>query len=195
MQNPEGGNRMKKLDFTFCFLLLLSVLFSGCTKKTTDSNHSEDAAYESSVVKNLYEGEDHIQAVLYFADSDMDCLKAEEREISISLTDSFPLCLVNALISGPSEEGLRRILPESGTVLSAQIRDGICYLDLAEDCFDTYIGTDLQEKLVVFSIVNTITQLPAVDKVQILKNGVKCKYYYASVRIDEPLGAESELIQ
>ena len=188
---------MSKSDFrifrTGCLLLLIFLL-SGCTKQDKPSGLS-DPEIDAAAVVNLYEGEDRIEAVLYFADQEMTCLKAEKRAISMPLTESFPVCLVNALMQGPSSNNLSGILPETGTVLSAQIRDGICFLNLAEDCFETYIGTDLQEKLAVFSIVNTITQLPAVDQVQILKNGERCTYYYASVQIDEPLAAQSELIQ
>ncbi len=171
--------------YKYAFLLLLVLALGGCSPRQASS--ATQAELSDDTVRNLYTEEDVISADLYFASEDMSSLVAENRALTMRLTDSFPACLVQALIDGPLEEGHQPLLPSDGQVLSAVVRDGICYLDLSASVFEPFIGTDAQEEMIVSSIVNTITQLPSVNEVMILMEGQKRQYYYASVRIDGPI--------
>lgn len=169
----------------YAILLLLLLALSGCGSR--QASDAGQVRISDDTVQNLYTEDDVISADLYFASKDMSSLVVENRALTMKLTDSFPACLVQALIDGPQEEGHQSLLPENGQVLSAEVRDGTCYLDLSASVFEPYIGTDAEEKLIVSSIVNTITQLPSVNEVMILMEGQKRQFYYASVRIDGPI--------
>ena len=72
--------------------------------------------------------------------------------------------VINRLIQGPFEDGYFRTLPANLQVISISVKDKICYVN-----FDSSFLTDalsIDGNLIVYSIVNSLTELPDVQRVQ-----------------------------
>jgi len=75
--------------------------------------------------------------------------------------------IIELLLMGPSDETRARIIPEETSLLGVELKGNIVHLDLSEDFVrDQNLGEE-QEKKIVRSIVNTLTELIEVDGVKI----------------------------
>ena len=108
--------------------------------------------------------------VLYFANDDL-LLSQEVREVETKSTETIEKQIVQELLNGPTQEGLSRTIPENTGIISVETKDRICYVNLSRE-FSESMNTMLDEQLKVYSLVNSLTELSEVDKVQILIEGV-----------------------
>lgn len=106
---------------------------------------------------------------LYFANEDL-LLSKEVRAVETKSTDSVEKQIIQELLNGPDEDGLSRTIPADTRVISVETKDNICYVNLSRE-FGESMNTMLEEQLKVYSLVNSLTELPGVDKVQILMEG------------------------
>ncbi len=116
---------------------------------------------------------------LYFASSDGFGLKKETRTVHYSSNISMDKLVVEQLLAGPKTSGLQGIIPSGTRLVTVSTVDGICYVSLSENFKNQ--NPEISEAVVLYSIVNSLTELPDVDKVQISINGDttgKCRYEY-----------------
>ena len=74
-------------------------------------------------------------------------------------------------MAGPSGKiaGLYRTVSPDTKILSVMTKDGICYVNLDSN-FLTVVNNVTMD-VAIYSIVNSLTELQGVDRVQILVNG------------------------
>lgn len=119
---------MKKiLSVLLCFVLAFT--FVGCGKE-----------YTTRSVK------------LYFLDENMN-YAVEMREIK---AENVWKAMVEELVKGPRITELTNPLKGEIKVLSAEIVDGICVVDLSEEFRTNNTGGTFTESLAIYSIVNTL---------------------------------------
>lgn len=114
-----------------------------------------------SIIKN-----NSIEVTLYFANEAGDMLKDKKVSIEYNNNSTLEKNIVEALISGPKEEGYYRTVPENVTVLDAFTRNGICYV-----YFDSAMRDGLftvNDDVMIYSIVNSLSELTYISKVQII---------------------------
>lgn len=116
---------------------------------------------------------------LYFADKDGSGLVEETRVVYHSSNISMEKLVMEQLIKGPNITGAQATIPAGTKLINVAVVDRICYISLDE----TFLNQNLEisEQAVLFSIVNSVTQLSNVEKVQISINGDtsgKCRYAY-----------------
>ena len=109
--------------------------------------------------------------VLYFADSSGKILVREQRTIRI--TDKQPLeqYIVNELIKGPESKELSAVLTSDSGLISAETNDGTCFVNFKANFVDKNTGSEDQERLAVYAVVNALTELENVRSVQFLVEG------------------------
>lgn len=107
---------------------------------------------------------------LYFADEGGTTLKKQTREIHYSSNISLEKLVIEQLIEGPKGRKLKETLPSTTRLINISVVDGICYLNF-DSTFRNGINNELTEDVVLYSIVNSLTSLATVDKVQISING------------------------
>lgn len=106
---------------------------------------------------------------LYFANEDGDALVEYLKDITYTGTGSLEELILEELLAGPEEIGMYRTIPE-GTVLNkVEMKEGICYVDFNQKFMDKISG--LSDEVVIYSIVNTLVELPYIKQVQFLING------------------------
>ena len=84
-------------------------------------------------------------------------------------TSSMEQLIVEQLIAGPEQEGLRPVLPEGLKVLNLSVNDSVCYINFDATFLEGV--TDVSEYLPIYAIVNSLTELTTVTRVRILVNG------------------------
>lgn len=99
----------------------------------------------------------------------------------------LPFLALTELMRGPSPgSDLRPILPRDTVVNSVKIRGGVAYADLGGGVTRLNVGSE-GEAMVVAAIVNTLTQFPGVNRVQILVGGARVESLAGHVDVSVPL--------
>ena len=112
---------------------------------------------------------------VYFANEDGDALVESNLKITYDGTVSTERLILEQLMEGPVLGEMQAVIPK-GTVLNkVTIRDGICYVDFNEKFMETRKG--ITAEVAVYSVVNSLTELSNVYKVQFLINGSTRKNY------------------
>lgn len=126
-----------------------------------------------------------VKVILYFADITGNKLVPEEREVTISEAEPLTVLALKELVSGPKNTSSVATIPIGTKVLSAEVKDGVCYADFSAELVEKHAGGSTAEILTIYSIVNTLTALEGVDKVQFLING-KIKDVFGNLLFSEP---------
>ncbi|MGI5970326.1 MAG: GerMN domain-containing protein [Oscillospiraceae bacterium] len=129
---------------------------------------------------------------LYFAMADNDYLAAERQTLVAAQSDSVERYVIEELLKGPKSGKLKSAVPEGTGLRSITTEKGICYVDLSSDFLERYPNDARNELLAVYSIVNSLTSLSNIKKVQILVEGETCGKKL-NLNLDMPLGANKYL--
>ena len=108
---------------------------------------------------------------LYFYDDSINDLATEIIKIdSKKLLEKPEKQLIEFLIEGPKDENLTKLIPENTKLLNTEIKKDILYVDFSEEFIDVDAGME-QEKLIIDSILKTVSQLTEINGIKILING------------------------
>lgn len=140
---------------------------------------------QESFIENPGEQINSIQdatLTLYFSNENGDGLVKEVREnVHYSSNISMEKLIMEKLLEGPKGKGAKSALPEGTRLVTVSVADSVCYVSLDE----TFKNQDykVNEAVVIYSIVNSLTELPAIKKVQISINGDTSGVYRDSFRL------------
>lgn len=110
-----------------------------------------------------------VPVTLWFFNESGELTGVQER-LDLYEGDTQLSALVDALEAGPKERGLTSALPEGFTVLTTQLSDGVCYVNLSSAILPALPeNTDLQSALDALAL--SLTSLDAVQQVRYLVNG------------------------
>ena len=130
---------------------------------------------------------------LYFANKAGDKLVEEQVDVRYSSNMSVEKLVVEQLIRGPISKDIYPTIPPETKVLSVSVKDGICYVNLNDGFLEQ--GYDLTEAVPIYSIVNSLTEIPGISKVQILVNGETNRVYRESIRFDTAFERNLDLVE
>ncbi len=144
--------------------------------------------YESDLIINKGEPTQAPKTtlVLYFSDEYAEYLVPERRNIEIAGGDTIEKSVVTELIKGPTEGGHVRTIPQDTKLLSIETKNGVCFVNLSKEFVDKHTGGSTGERLTIYSIVNSLTELGTIEKVQFLIEGEKREEFIHMV-LNEPL--------
>jgi germination protein M len=129
--------------------------------------------------------EEMVEVTLYFSDSQAMYLVPEKRKIP--QTSSLARQAVIELIKGSENSDLYSTIPEGTQISEIYIVDDIAYIDLSEEIFKNHPGGSSAELMTVYSIVNTLTEIPPIKGVQILVGGNERESLIGHIDISMPL--------
>lgn len=115
------------------------------------------------------------QVTLYFADEEGHKLRPLSAKVTYNAAEPLAQMLVQKLIDGPASipdvdtSHIISTIPSDTILNSTTIRDNICYVDLSREF--TKMKADVSSDVVIYSIVNTLCELPNVNKVQFSIDG------------------------
>lgn len=135
----------------------------------------------------------HSNLNLYFADESGSSLVKET--VSAYYNSNVPVEreVVERLLKGPKTEGLKPTLSSNTKILGVSIIEGICYVNLDKSFLSD--SMDVQEKLPIYSIVNSLTDACNIRAVQILVEGETKVTFRETMELDEPYHADYGLIK
>lgn len=133
-------------------------------------NISDVNAYEKS------------ELTLYFADESGQHLQAETREVMHSINTSMERLVVEQLLEGPETEGLKSTIPPDARLLNISVTDNVCYLNFDSAFLNNTL--DVADEIPIYSIVDSLTQLTAVNRVQFSVNGSPAVMFRDRISLD-----------
>ena len=151
--------------------------------------NKDDIVYETEL-----ETEEKKYIKLYFSDLKAEHLIAEAREITVSQKETMEMRIIKELIKGPVNPNLTKTIPQETKILSVETKEGICFVNLSQEFKTRHSGGSAGEIMTIYSIVNSLTELENVDKVQFLVEGQKLEVFIHMI-FNEPFARDAELIQ
>lgn len=107
--------------------------------------------------------------VLYFANQKGDGLVSETREVHYSSNISMEKLVMEHLLEGPEHKDLQSALPEGTKLMNVSVAEGVCYVSLDDNFMKQ--NYNIEEAVVIYSIVNSLSEISTINKVQISVNG------------------------
>ena len=151
--------------------------------------NQEDIVYDTEL-----EIEEKKYVKLYFSDLKSENLIAEAREITVSPKETMEMRIIKELLKGPVNPNLMKTIPGETKILSVETKEGVCFVNLSQEFKSRHTGGSAGEMMTVYSIVNSLTELENVDKVQFLVEGQKLEVFIHMI-FNEPFVRDPELIQ
>lgn len=134
-----------------------------------------------------------ITATLYFSDSQAEYLVGEKRDVTVNEGEKPEAVIIRELLKGPRMDDLWDAIPEGTKLLSVNTKEGICTIDFSAEFVDNSPGGTASERMAIYSVVNSLTSLEGVKKVQFLINGKK-REIYTHMIFDKPIARDNDII-
>lgn len=128
---------------------------------------------------------------LYFASTDGTQLAAEDVLVHYKNTATVESVVMERLISGPLSDTLNRTCTPDTKLNGISVDNGTCTVDMNTKFLEIVDNQEFAVK--IYSVVNSLCELPDVDRVQILIDGNKVALE-ENVDISVPLTADESLI-
>ena len=106
---------------------------------------------------------------LYFSNKKGTGLVPEVQEVHYSSNISMEKLVMEQLLKGPKGDGARSAIPDGTKLVNVSVLDGVGFVNLNEGFLNQ--NYEIAEPVVIYSIVNSLAELPNVTKVQISVNG------------------------
>lgn len=135
--------------------------------------------------------------VLCYADENYDALVAVDATADYDGSTSLEQIIIEQLINGPDnisalDQTLYSVIPKGTVCNSILTIDYTCYVDLSAEFLNRLEGVD--DRLIVYSIVNSLTSLPALNKVKFTIDGEEVSTYGTIENFDQYFEQNYDLI-
>ena len=139
----------------------------------------------------------HITATLFYASSDGQSLVGVKRDVPLAsgVVEQGRQILLTAMEAAP--QPYIKVIPDGTTLRAFYVTDrGDAFVDLGPEIVRAHPGGSLNELLTVYALVNAITtNLPAVQRVQLLVDGKEVDAIAGHVDIRRPLIRDTSLVR
>ena len=138
--------------------------------------------------------QDEEDVTLYFSDLNAEYLVPEIRRVKVRRGEALEKLVVQELIAGPKTNQAGRTVPQETKIRSIEIKDNVCFVNLSSEFVSKNMVGSTAERLIIYSIVNSLTELSGIDKVQFLIEGEK-RDVYKHMFFNEPFSRDVSMIQ
>ena len=129
---------------------------------------------------------------LYFSDEAAMYLVPEARTAAV-VDNSIEKTVITELMKGPNDKSHHPTIPDGTKLLSVETKDGICFVNFSQEFISKHSGGSSGEYMTVYSIVNSLTELEHIQKVQFLIEGNKLEVFKHMV-FNEPFERDASII-
>ena len=139
----------------------------------------------------------HIAATLYHASSESPWLVPVQQEVPLADGVLAQGHQILAAQLGEAPEGLVSVFPVGTRLRGFYVTEqGEAFVDLSPEVAASHPGGALNEQLTVYAVVNAVTtNLPAIERVQILVGGREVDTLAGHVDLRRPLEADPSLVR
>lgn len=114
---------------------------------------------------------DQTTVKLYFSDENGRYLVEETRSRFFTSESDIPAYVLQQLLAGPQRDHALATLPEGTSLLGVQVENGQCAVNFSEEFLLNRPQNYELARMTVFSVVNSLTELPEIESVRILCAG------------------------
>ena len=152
-----------------------SLVIDGKTMGTMNSD---------SFLDKLSFTEGTIELMMYFPGTESGKLKKIKREAALGSFYTDEQLIIENLIKGPAdgEKDITSCIPKGTKLLNIVTKDRVCYVNLSSEFLN--LSEDVDPELTVYSIVNSLTELPEISSVVLNVNWESIEYYGGVYCID-----------
>ena len=180
--------------------LLCAMVLAGCDEqkqgeagsKTVVSSSSGSSSSSSSSSQSGSKAQ-LVNIKVYYPDENATGLVAVEK--SIKDTDNKYQAAVEALMAGTEKKGLANVFPKKAKLLQVTISGKVAKVDFSRELQKNFVGGSTGEEMLVGSVVNTLTEFPEIQKVQILVDGQEVETLSGHMDLSQPLPRMTELLK
>lgn len=123
---------------------------------------------------------------IYYTDKDRRYLISQTISVNLASLDSVETYLVEQLLTGTPDAGLTAPLPPGTRLLDIEVEDKLCTVHFSREFEANCSGDPMAQRLALMSVVNTLTQLESIERVEFVIDG-DLLLHYGLLRISEPL--------
>lgn len=180
--------------------LLCAMVLAGCDEqkqgeagsKTVVSSSSGSSSSSSSSSQSGSKAK-LVNIKVYYPDENATGLVAVEK--SIKDTDNKYQAAVEALMAGTEKKGLANVFPKKAKLLQVTVSGKVAKVDFSRELQKNFVGGSTGEEMLVGSVVNTLTEFPEIQKVQILVDGQEVETLSGHMDLSQPLPRMTELLK
>lgn len=123
-----------------------------------------------------YPGE--MELNFYFSSLEEDKkLVSEKRTITAGDAETAVRNAVEELLKGPEKSYHFPVIPAGTELLDVEVNKNIAEIDLSQDFLEESLDSRILDEYVIYSIVNTLTEIPEIDGVIFYIEGIRIKVY------------------
>ncbi|MBU4292789.1 MAG: GerMN domain-containing protein [Actinobacteria bacterium] len=156
-----------------------------------DSSTSQEASVTSEETGNNNSSNEEVTINVYYSDQSGEYLIGEARILSGS---SKYVDAISEMMKEPIDGSLVKLIPESTKINSVTVKDGMAKVDLSKNFEDDRFVSDTMDILLIYTIVNTLTEFPDVNSVEFYIDGERLDVL-GGLDLQGPLFRRSDLIK
>jgi len=157
-----------------------------------DSGNPVGLIGEEDLIFSENENATQKYVTLYFADDMGENLVAVRRRAQL-VDNSMEKTVLKELIQGPGYEKCYATIPNGVKVLSVETKEGICFVNFSKEFADNIGGGSSASTMAIYSVVNSLTELDEIEKVQFLIDGEKTEWL-GEYDVSEPFERDESLV-
>lgn len=123
---------------------------------------------------------------VYYTDPERRYLVGHAISVNPADRENLESYLIEQLFHPPEGAGFRAPLPTGVRLLGVQVEDGLCTVNFSGEFESRSSAIPLNQRLALLSVVNTLTQLEHIDRVEFAVEG-DLLLHYGLLSIPEPL--------
>lgn len=195
----------KKILALSAIVIAIFLILSGC-EKSTKAPASEKAPKKSASAvspKNQSGSETtgtpkstapvgKLSLTVYFADAQSEKLVREIR--TVAFTNEVAAAALEQLIAGPAETDHYPTIPKGTKLLGVTIKDKMATVDFSDEFVKNHPGGSSGEIMTIFSVVDTLTEFPAIESVRFLVAGKEIDTIAGHYDLSEPVARDNSLV-
>lgn len=111
-------------------------------------------------------------------------ISADTQTLVIDESGSVERFVIEELIRGPKNPGMEALFPENTELINISTDKRICYVDLSSAFYEKRPDDPIRERLLIYSIVNSLTEISGIEAVQFLVEGeALSRYSYMDISV------------
>ena len=159
----------------------------GQVEESEQAEGNEQSTEEDQLVNS----DEQLTIKVYYTDEQAEYLVGETRVVTAG--NKYGDALIE-LMKVPLDESLLRLIPETTLINEVSVENGLAKVDLSDNFLEDRFHSDTGDILLIYSIVNTLTEFSEVNSVTFYINGEKLDDL-GTLDISDPLFRRNDLIK
>lgn len=117
-----------------------------------------------------------VEVTLYFVNGD-NALTGESRVLELYEGQTLAESLVAALLEGPQNRELSRVLPEDFQVNFVRMENGVCYVNISAASLAALPEDEERQRMMLWSLTDSLYSIEPVEELRLLADGEELAYF------------------